>query len=84
MITTYSRPMEEAMRYTFSALNEHQRRLYAATEAIKLGYGGIAYIADLLDCHRRPIERGLKELRCPGSLLPPHRARKKGGADNAV
>ena len=84
MITTYPRPVEEAMRYTFSTLNENQRRLYAATEALKLGYGGIAYIAELLDCHRRTIERGLKELRRPDSLLPPHRARKKGGADNAV
>jgi hypothetical protein len=84
MITTYLRPVEEAMRYTFSTLNEHQRRLYAATEALKLGHGGIAYLAELLDCHRRTIERGLKELRRPGSLLPPQRARKKGGADNAV
>jgi hypothetical protein len=84
MITTYSRPVEEAMRYTFSTLNEHQRRLYAATEALKLGYGGIAYVAELLDCHRRTIERGLKGLRHPGSRLPPQRARKKGEADNAV
>ncbi len=64
MITEYSRPVEEAMRYTFSTLNERQRRLFAASEALKLGYGGIAYIAQLLDCHRRTIERGL---RGPGS-----------------
>ncbi len=51
MITEYSRPVEEAMRYTFSTLNERQRRLFAASEALKLGHGGIAYIAQLLDCH---------------------------------
>jgi hypothetical protein len=84
MITEYSRPVEEAMRYTFSTLNERQRRLFAASEALKLGYGGIAYIAQLLDCHRRTIERGLNELRHPDSLLPPHRARKKGVAAKAV
>jgi len=84
MITEYSRPVEEAMRYTFSTLNERQRRLFAASEALKLGYGGIAYIAQLLDRHRRPIERGLNELRHPDSLLPPHRARKKGVAAKAV
>jgi hypothetical protein len=84
MITKYPQPVEEAMRYTFSALNERQRRLFAASEALKLGHGGIAYIAQLLGCHRRTIERGLEELRHPDSLLPPHRARKKGGADNAV
>ena len=84
MITKYPRPVEEAMRYTFSALNEHQRRLFAASEALKLGHGGIAYIAQLLDCHRRTIERGLNELRHPDSLLPPHRARKKGVAAKAA
>ncbi len=86
MITKYPRPVEEAMRYTFSTLNEHQRRLFAASEALELelGHGGIAYIAQLLDCHRRTIERGLNELRHPDSLLPPHRARKKGVAAKAV
>lgn len=84
MITKYPRPMEEAMRSTFSTLNERQRRFYAATEALKLGHGGIAYIAELLDCHRRTIERGLNGLRHPGSFLPAHRARKKGVAGKAV
>ena len=84
MITRYPRPVEEAMRYTFSTLNERQRRLFAASEAIKLGHGGISYIAQLLGCHRRTIERGLNDLRHSDSLLPPHRARKKGVADKAV
>ena len=34
MITRYPRPVEEAMRYTFSTLNERQRRLFAASEAL--------------------------------------------------
>jgi hypothetical protein len=84
MITNYPQPVEEAMRYTFSTLNERQRRLFAASEALKLGRGGIVYIAQLLDCHRRTIERGLNELRYPASLLPPHRARKKGAAAKAA
>lgn len=84
MITQYPLPVEEAMRYTFSTRNERQRRLFAASEALKLGHGGIVYIAQLLDCHRRTIERGLNELRHPDSLLPSHRARKKGVAGNAV
>jgi hypothetical protein len=84
MIAKYSRPVEEAMRYTFSTLNERQRRLFAASEAVKLGHGGIAYIAQLLDCHRRTIERGLNELCHPDLLLPSYRARKKGVAVKAV
>jgi hypothetical protein len=84
MITKYPRPVEEAMCYTFSTLNERQRRLFAASESLKLGHGGIAYIAQLLDCHRRTIERGLNELHHPDSLLPPHQARKKGAAGRPV
>lgn len=84
MITKYPEHVEQVMRFTFSALNERQRRLFAATEALKLGHGGIAYIAQLFDCHRRTIERGLNELRHPDSLVPPHRARKRGVADNAA
>jgi hypothetical protein len=84
MVNKYPLPIEQAMRYTFSIMNEHQQRLYAAAEALKLGYGGIAYIAQLFDCHRRTIERGLKELRHGESVLPPHRARKKGAVAKPV
>ena len=84
MITKYSDAIEQVMRFTFDTLNERQRRIYAANEAMKLGHGGIRYIAELLRCHRRTIERGLNELRQFPSLLPPHAARKKGVADNAL
>ena len=79
MIAKYQVPVEQSMQHTFAALNERHRRLYAATEALKLGHGGIAYLAELFGCHRRTIERGLGELRQDDSLPPPHRARKKGG-----
>lgn len=81
MIPKYPASVENAMRYTFSTLNERQRRLFAATEVLKLGHGGIGYIAQLLGCHRRTVERGLNELRQPDSQLLPHRARKKGVGD---
>jgi hypothetical protein len=84
MIAKYAPSVQQAMQFTFSALNERQRRLYAATEALKLGHGGIGYIAELLGCHRRTIERGLNELRQSDPLLPPQRARKKGVGGNAV
>jgi len=84
MIAKYAAPVEQAMQFTFAALNERQRRIYAATEALKLGHGGIVYIAELFACHRRTIERGLNELCQPDSLVPPHRGRKKGVADNTV
>ncbi len=78
MVAKYPARVEDAMRYTFANLNERQRRLFAATEALKLGHGGIAYVAEVLGCHRRTVERGLGELENPGPLPPPERARKKG------
>jgi hypothetical protein len=78
MVSKYPQRVEQAMRYTFANLNERQRRLYAATEALKLGHGGIAYVSGVLGCHRRTIERGMDELQNPGPVLPAQQARKKG------
>jgi hypothetical protein len=78
MFTPYPATVEHAMRLIFSSLNERQRRLYAAAEALKLGHGGIGYIAELFDCHRKTIQRGMNELRNPTSPMPVGQARKKG------
>lgn len=40
MIKKYSLEIEQSMKATFFTLNEKTRRIYAATEAEKLGYGG--------------------------------------------
>ena len=80
MFTGYAMPVEQAMRRTFPSLNERPRRRYAAAEALKLGHGGIADVAKLLDCHRKTVHRGLEELQSPGVFPPPDRARKNGGA----
>ena len=45
MPTLYPTAVEQAMLVTFASLNERQRRLYAANEVLKLGHGGIAYVA---------------------------------------
>ena len=80
----YPPVVERAMLVTYGSLNERQRRLFAATEAIKLGHGGIAYIARLFDCHRKTIRRGLADLQSQETTLPPHQARKKRADANAV
>ena len=82
MLANYSDVVEQAMLATFSCLNERQRRLYAAAEAVKLGRGGVTYLSRLFDCDRKTIYRGLEELGQPS--LPLHQARKKGGAAVAV
>lgn len=74
----YSRDVERRMRTLYKSLNEKDRRRYAAIEADKLGHGGQRYIAELLGCDHKTIERGLKELDDPPDLSP-GRIRKKGG-----
>jgi hypothetical protein len=45
-----------------SMLNEKQRRLYAGLESLKLGHGGDAYIASLLNMDPHTIAKGRREL----------------------
>jgi hypothetical protein len=73
----YSSDVEAAMRDFFASLPEHQRRRYAAIEAVKLGHGALDYLARVLDCDEKTIRRGKRELLQTGSL-PPGRCRKKG------
>ena len=84
MVGEYALEFERSMRHVFDSLDERARRLYAAVEAQKLGHGGIAYIAKLLNCDRKTIRRGIQELQLTASLPPPGRSRKKGAAENPV
>lgn len=78
LIEPYSPETEKRMRTLYASLNERDRRRYAAIEADKLGYGGQAYISQLLGCDHKTLQRGLDELDHPPSL-PAGRIRKKGG-----
>ena len=79
MLAPYSPSTEEAMRRLFESLGERERRLYAATEALKLGRGGLAYLAHLFGCDQKTIRRGLRELPQEATFTP-GRSRKKGAA----
>lgn len=78
LIERYPRDTEQRMKTLYNSLNERDRRRYAAIEADKLGYGGQAYISQLLGCDHKTLQRGLEELDRPPNL-PPGRIRKKGG-----
>jgi transposase len=60
------------------ALNERSRRLWAATEALALGRGGIAAVEQATGMARSTISRGIKEL-SSGDLPEPERTRRRGG-----
>jgi len=57
-----SAAQEEQMRDFAATLNEKDRRRFAAVQASQLGHGGITYIANVLGCSTKTIERGIAEL----------------------
>jgi len=84
----YGQDVEQRMRAFFETLSEKDRRRYAAVEAQRLPQGGIDYLAEVLGCSRRTIERGLHELaRLPddpaaGRVRRPGGGRKKKWSPN--
>ena len=73
----YSPEIEHSMRMFYDSLSEKDRRRYAAIEAVKLGYGGVEYLATLLGCDPKTIHQGMVDLaELPD--VPPERCRKKG------
>lgn len=58
----YKTTIELEMRKFYNTLSEKDKRRYAAIEALKLGHGGIAYIAQLLNCNPKTITQGIKDL----------------------
>ncbi len=73
--------MEAAIRQRFlelrPALDERGRRLWAASEAKALPYGGISLVARATGVSRRAIHAALNELQT-GATLPPGRVRRAG------
>ena len=77
-LTPYSVEVETFMKQTYESLSEKDRRFYAGIEAIKLGRGGITYIAKLFGCSRNTIKDGIAEQKNPESIVK-NRCRNIGG-----
>ncbi len=77
-ILPYDRSIERKMLLIYTLYSEKDRRLYAAAEALKLGYGGVSYISRVLGCDRKTILQGILELNHPESIEK-DRIRTKGG-----
>jgi hypothetical protein len=58
----YEPEIEQSMKDYFETLSEKDKRRYAGIEALKLGRGGIRYIADLLVMRRKTVVKGMKEV----------------------
>lgn len=83
MIEAYPQKIEMQMQEFYNRLLEKHKRLYAGIEALKLAYGGVTYIAKLLNCSRNTVKLGLEEL-VAEETLPRIRNRKKGGGRKAI
>jgi hypothetical protein len=76
---TYSPDIEQLVRQYSQSLSEKDRRRLAALEAIKLGHGGIRYIAKVLACDPQTVKDGMRELQQLPDDPAGSRVRKPGG-----
>jgi hypothetical protein len=74
----YEKSHEAEMRTYFRSLPEDHRRRYAAVEARKIGFGGVAYVAKVLGISRQTIYTGMRELEEMGTDDPDHPQRPSG------
>ncbi len=69
-------------------MNERTRRLWAATEAMSLGWGGVTAVAGATGMARKTIHAGIRELKASpvarSLVLPPDRVRRPGGGRKSV
>ena len=65
-------------------LDERQRRLLAASEAVVVGRGGGVAVSRATGVSRRVIRAGIRELQAPESLAPGRVRRPGGGRKSAV
>jgi transposase len=79
---------EKHLRETYDRiagfLSEQNRRLWAASEAISLGYGGVSVVNKATGLSRQTIHTGIKELN--DGIIPKNseRIRREGGGRNKV
>ncbi|MDR2691127.1 MAG: hypothetical protein LBB73_02355 [Dysgonamonadaceae bacterium] len=64
--------------FFYAQLSERQKRLYAALQAMQIGYYGVKEVSEKFDIHIHTIRRGKKELLLE-TVPPAKRVRQKGG-----
>jgi len=58
----YEPAVEKSLLAFHRTLSEKDKRRFVAVEALRLGYGGVTYVAGVFGCSERTIERGALEL----------------------
>ena len=75
---------EEQYQLMKGWLNERQWRLYVATEARRIGAGGISQVAREAGVTRKTIRKGIRELEAGALYQPGERLRQLGGGRKKV
>jgi hypothetical protein len=76
---------KQRIRTMLPLLNERQRRLFPASEAKALGFGGISDVSRISAVFRVTITGGLKELEDTGTVVPgDSRCRRPGGGRKSI
>ena len=79
-VIPYTALVEQEMRKFYNTLSEKDRRRYAGIEALKKQRGGIVYVSSVLNCSRKTVSKGIKELQeLPFDSKYEKRIRSAGG-----
>jgi hypothetical protein len=79
LVSMNTNTLQEKYATLAPMLNERTRRIWAATEARAIGYGGIAQVMRATGLSRSTIVRGLREIETSDPPLAPERIRRPGG-----
>ena len=79
-VIRYTALVEQEMRKFYNTLSEKDKRRYAGIEALKKQRGGIVYVSSVLNCSRKTVRKGIKELQeLPFDSKYEKRIRSAGG-----
>jgi len=76
--------LKQKIEQLLPIFNEKQKRLYLASEARGLGYGGVSKISKLSGISRPTISQGVNELERENYLAGDEGVRRKGGGPKAI
>jgi len=79
----HPKEIEKQIKDFYDSLSEKDKRRYAGLEATKLGYGGISYISEILNCDYGTVLKGQKEVK-DGLDQKDERQRREGGGRKSI
>jgi len=85
MTRTDAKALEMRITTMLPMLNEYQRRMFLATEAKAIGYGGVSLVSRISGVSRQTLQEGVKELDKPeDKMLTQGRCRRSGAGRKKI